>query len=74
MPYDPKIVVPDRTFPLSGVVSGAPLVLTEQDRESLFEALARVPDPRRARGVRYPVAATRHKLGFTRELPGTVTI
>jgi len=95
--------VPARTFPLSGVVSGAPVVLTERDRESLLEALGRVPDPRTARGVRYPVvailavvvcamlagarsyaaigewcadldAATRHKLGFTGKLPGTVTI
>ena len=57
MPSCLTAAVPSRAFPLSGVVSGAPPVLTERDRESLLEALARVPDPRRARGVRYPVVA-----------------
>ena len=57
MPSCPTTAIPERTFPLSGVVFGAPLVLTERDRESLLEALARVPDPRRAQGVRYPVGA-----------------
>jgi hypothetical protein len=41
--------VPDRT--------GQPDVITEGDRLALLQALAQVPDPRSARGVRYPFAA-----------------
>src|SRR5450830_1239377 len=51
--------VTDEHLPVSAVVSAvlAPRELTERDRESLGAALARVPDPRDPRGVRYPIVA-----------------
>src|SRR5665647_3593105 len=47
----------DERFPLPGAAPVAPLEVTEGDRESLLTALGRVPDPRAARGVRYPIVA-----------------
>ena len=51
--------VPDERLPLSAAVpvGVARSELTERDRESLLAALARVPDPRDPRGVRYPIVA-----------------
>ncbi|CAN5394329.1 ISAs1 family transposase [soil metagenome] len=51
--------VPDEHLPLSATVpvGVARSELTERDRESLLAALARVPDPRDPRGVRYPIVA-----------------
>ena len=57
MPSCLTTAVFDRAFPLPGAVPAAPVVLTERDQESLLEALGRVPDPRTARGVRYPIVA-----------------
>src|SRR5665647_3310109 len=51
--------VPDERLPVSAAapVGVARSELTERDRESLLAALARVPDPRDPRGVRYPIVA-----------------
>jgi DDE_Tnp_1-associated len=35
----------------------APAVLTDGERSGLLSALARVPDPRDPRGIRYPLSA-----------------
>jgi predicted transposase YbfD/YdcC len=47
----------NQPFDLSARVSDTPIVVTESTRESLLEALGRVPDPRDRRGVRYPFTA-----------------
>ena len=57
MPSCLASAVLDRAFPLSAAVFAARVELTERDRESLVEALGRVPDPRTARGVRCPIVA-----------------
>src|SRR5450756_458183 len=51
--------VPDERLPVSATVPVGVerSELTERDRESLLAALARVPDPRDPRGVRYPIVA-----------------
>src|SRR5665647_126843 len=51
--------VPDERLPVSAAAPAgvARSELTERDRESLLAALARVPDPRDPRGVRYPIVA-----------------
>jgi len=59
MPSCLTVPVPDERLPLSATVpvGVARSELTERDRESLLAALARVPDPRDPRGVRYPIVA-----------------
>ena len=57
MPSCLTTAVFDQAFPLPGAVPAPRVELTERDRESLLEALGRVPDPRTARGVRYPIVA-----------------
>jgi len=61
MPSCLTTAVFDWAFLLPGAVpaamSATRIELTERDRESLLEALGRVPDPRTARGVRYPIVA-----------------
>jgi len=59
MPSCLTVPVPDERLPQSATVpvGVARSELTERDRESLLAALARVPDPRDPRGVRYPIVA-----------------
>src|SRR5674476_87420 len=59
MPSCLTVPVPDERLPLSATVpvGVARSELTERDREPLLAALARVPDPRDPRGVRYPIVA-----------------
>ncbi len=57
MPSSPIAAVVDELAGQAPDRTGQPDVITEGDRLALLQALAQVPDPRSARGVRYPFAA-----------------